>query len=274
LLAARGAKVVVNDLGTDARGRGTDVSLAERVVEEIRAGGGHAVSDSGDVRLPAAGQTMVDKALSAFGRLDIVVNNAGICGNALFADTTLDDFEEYWRIHVLGHINVTKAAWPTLTAQRYGRIVMTLSGAGFYGLRGQASYAAAKGALHGLTRTLAIEGRDCAVLVNSLCPGGFSRMHEAAIEDPVMLARTRELMAPELVAPAVAWLASDHCTVSGESFAVWAGRISRIAIGSGRGFTDRALTPELIDQNYAEIASMKEFYEPRDALDEAAHWLR
>lgn len=265
--------MVVNDLGTDGTGCGRDDAVAQSTVEEIVRAGGTAVPDTSDIADPDSGRRLVELAKRTFGRIDIVVNNAGICGNQVFVDASLEDFSKYWRIHVAGSIALTQAAWPYMARQRYGRVVLTESGAGLYGLRGQATYAAAKGAIHGLMRTLALEGREHGILVNSISPGGFSRMHEAAIDDAQMLAWTRKTMPPELVAPAVVWLASENCSVSGQVFAVWAGRVARVAIGTGTGFFDPALTPEKLAEHYPTVAAVDTLYEPADSLDEVSAWV-
>ena len=272
LLAEYGAKVVVNDLGTDGEGYGSSPAVAQQVVDEIRAKGGEAQADAADVASVDGGRSIVQQALDTWGRIDIVVNNAGICGSKPFAESTLADFEHYWRIHVGGHVNVTRAAWPYLQKQGYGRVIMTSSGAGLYGLHGQSTYSAAKGAIHGLMRTLAIEGAEHGIRVNGILPGGFSRMHEAAISDPAVLDMMRRAMPPELVAPAVVWLASESCDVSGEEFAVWSGRIARVGIGTGPGYVDSALTAEKISRHREMLDALANFYEPRNAIDEVTHW--
>lgn len=272
-LTERGARVVVNDLGTDGEGSGSDPAIAQSVVDEIISKGGKAVADNSDITDTAMSRAIVERAIETFGDIDIVINNAGICGNQAFTDTSLADFERYWRIHVAGSINLIQAAWPHLVSKNYGRVVLTESGAGLYGLRGQSAYSAAKGAVHGLMRTLAIEGRDHGILVNAVSPGGFSRMHEAAIDDPDMLDWTRRSMPPELVAPALVWLASDACRVSGEVYSVWSGRMARVGIGTGAGLYDRSLTPEAIRDHYSEVADTIPLYEAADSLDEIAAWL-
>jgi NAD(P)-dependent dehydrogenase (short-subunit alcohol dehydrogenase family) len=273
LLATRGASVLVNDRGTDVDGHGSDSAIAESVVAEIAAQGGRAVANHSDVSTPEGGQSIVDQALSAFGRVDAIVNNAGIVGVIPFGQTTLADFERYWRVHFAGHYNVTKAAWPLLTAQRSGRVVMTGSGGGLYGLSGHSTYAAAKMAIQGLARVLAIEGAESNVLVNVVTPGGFSRMHEASKLSPERLEWAKKFQPPELVAPLVLWLASEECHVTGRTFVAWAGRIARVAVGAGRGLIDRELTGEAIVAGYEKVDSLDEFYEPVDVLDEVNRWL-
>jgi NAD(P)-dependent dehydrogenase (short-subunit alcohol dehydrogenase family) len=273
LLAERGAQVVVNDLGTDPSGAGNDSSVAKEVVEQIIAAGGQAISDGNDVSTPAGGQAIVDRAVREFGGVDILVNNAGICGNQPFLNATLEDFEHYWRIHLGGHVNLCKAVWPLMIAQNRGRIIMTESGAGLYGLAGQATYAAAKGAVHGLMRTLALEGAEHGILVNSVAPGGFTRLQEAAVDDPDMLSMLKESLAPELVAPAIVWLASDECRANGQVISAWNGRVVRTVIGAGTGLRNLSLTPDTVLAGYESVTSTDSLYEPRDALDDVATWL-
>jgi NAD(P)-dependent dehydrogenase (short-subunit alcohol dehydrogenase family) len=144
LLAERGARVVVNDLGTDVSGFGEDSAVAEQVAGLIRSRGGEAVGNGSDVSTPEGGRDLIAAAFEHFGRIDLLVNNAGICGSQLFEDATLDDFDHYWRVHLGGPVNTVKAAWPHMVAQRYGKIVLVTSVAGLFGIRGQATYAAAK----------------------------------------------------------------------------------------------------------------------------------
>lgn len=273
-LAARGAAVVVNDLGTDGTGNGSDGTVADEVAAAIRSAGHRAVGCGQSVATVEGGQAIIDLAVQTFGRIDIVITNAGICSSMPFSKTTLEDFRQYWDIHVGGTINVVKPAWEHMAAQKYGRIVMIESSAGLFGLEGQASYAAAKGAIHGLMRTLALEGQPDNICVNAVLPGGYSRMTEAALDDEKMLAWMRQWMRPELVAPLVVWLSSDACTATGEAFSAWSGRVAKIVLGTGQGFYDGALTPESIAENYATIASDTGLFEPRRNLDEVANWLK
>jgi NAD(P)-dependent dehydrogenase (short-subunit alcohol dehydrogenase family) len=272
LLAARGASVVVNDLDTDHDGAGHDAGLADAVVEEIRAAGGQAVADGSDAASEAGGAAMVERALSSFGRVDAVVANAGIHMAAPFEETSLADFHRQIDNAVSGTVAVLHAAWPHFRAQGYGRVVTTGSGGGIFGLAGVSAYGAAKGAVQGLTRVLAIEGKPHGILVNMVAPGAFSRMAGPSLS-PEDLERARNFQPPELVAPLVLWLASERCHVSGEVFSCWAGRVSRLAVGGGRGLIDRGLTAEAIDEHYATIASLDGLYEPVDILDELNKWM-
>jgi NAD(P)-dependent dehydrogenase (short-subunit alcohol dehydrogenase family) len=249
--------------------------VAAAVVEEIRAFGGRAVADSSDVATPAGGQKIVAQALESFGRLDAVVNNAGVYHMAPVMKTTLEDYARVWRIHVGGHINLVHAAWPVMAAAGGGRIVMTGSGTGIFGVAQQSAYGSAKAAIYGLTRSLALEGEPVGIKVNMICPGGFTRMHDTPTSDPAyqqMLKWTQRVMLPELVARAAVWLASDKCSVTGQVFTAWAGLAVRVAIGTVSGYFSRDLSPEAILEHYEEVASLTDFVEPKSAVEEVTTW--
>src|SRR5437016_5941713 len=180
LLAERGARVVVNDLGTDVSGFGKDSTIAEHVADFIRSRGGEAIANDSNVSTPQGGSDLIATTIEHFGRIDLLVNNAGICGSQLFEDATLEDFDHYWRVHVAGSVNTVEAAWPHMVAQRYGKIILTTSVAGLFGIRGQATYATAKCAVVGLMRILAIEGAEHGILVNTISPNAYTSMHPAA----------------------------------------------------------------------------------------------
>ena len=260
LLAERGARIVVNDLGTDVSGFRKDSTIAQEVADLIRLRGGEAIANDSDVSTPQGGRDLVAMTIEHFGRIDLLVNNAGICGSQLFEDATLEDFDHYWRVHLGGPINTVKAAWPHMVAQRYGKIILITSVSGLFGLRGQATYAAAKCAVVGLMRILALEGAEHGILVNTISPVGYTRMHPAAgfrlAEDE------RATMPVEVVAPAIVWLASDRCSETNRIYNVEGGAIQRIAIVMGAGFHDSHLTPESIAENYAKVESIERFTEP------------
>jgi NAD(P)-dependent dehydrogenase (short-subunit alcohol dehydrogenase family) len=261
LLAERGARTVVNDLGTDVSGFGKDSTMAEQVADLIRSRGGEAVANDSDISTPEGGSDLIAATIEHFGRIDLLVNNAGICGSQLFEAATLDDFDHYWRVHLGGPVNTVKAAWPYMVAQRYGKIILTTSVSGLFGLRGQATYAAAKCAVVGLMRILAIEGAEHGILVNTISPVGYTRMHPAA-GSRLSEADGRASMPVEAVAPAIVWLASDSCSETNRIYNVGAGAIQRIAIVMGPGFYDPHLTPESIAENYAKVESIEGFSEP------------
>lgn len=175
-LARRGATVIVNDLGGARDGTGTDTTAAQAVVAEIEGMGGTAMANAGSVTDPAAAQAMVTDAMEAYGRLDIVVNNAGILRDKSFAKMELGDFTAVMDVHLMGAVNVTKAAWPHMKANGYGRVVMTTSSSGLYGNFGQSNYGAAKMALVGLVNCLKQEGAKDNIRVNALSPTAWSRM--------------------------------------------------------------------------------------------------
>jgi NAD(P)-dependent dehydrogenase (short-subunit alcohol dehydrogenase family) len=262
LLAERGARVVINDLGTDVSGFGQDSAIAEQVADVIRSRGGEAIADGSDISTPEGGSNLIARTMEAFGRIDLLVNNAGICGSQLFEDASLEDFDRYWRVHLGGPVNTVKAAWPHMVAQHYGKIILTTSVVGLFGLRGQATYAAAKSAVVGLMRILVIEGSEHGILVNTIAPVGYTRMHPAATSDPDSHKQMQTTAPVELVAPAIVWLASDGCSETNSIYSVGAGSIQRTAIVTGPGFYDPHLTPETIAENYATVESLDGFSEP------------
>ena len=205
-LAARGAKVLVNDLGGAMNGDvigGAAISAAQAVVNEIRAAGGEALANGASVTDWPAVQAMAQQAVDAWGRVDILVNNAGILRDKSFAKLELDDFRLVMEVHVMGAVHCTKAVWPHMMAQKYGRIVMTTSSSGLYGNFGQSNYGAAKMALVGLMQTLSIEGAKNDVRVNCLAPTAATRMTEGLMSEEVLRA-----LRPEAVVPAMLVLAS------------------------------------------------------------------
>ena len=204
-LAARGAKVLVNDLGSGVHGEGGSVSPAQAVVDEIRAAGGEALANGASVTDFAAVEAMVQQAIDAWGRVDILVNNAGILRDKSFAKMSMDDFNLVVQVHLMGAAHCCKAVWPHMVAQEYGRIVMTTSSTGLYGNFGQANYGAAKLAQVGLMQTLAIEGAKHHIHVNALAPTAATRMTEGLMPEEVLAA-----LKPEAVVPAMLVLASEQ----------------------------------------------------------------
>ena len=221
-LAARGARVVVNDLGGDRQGAGGSSKAAEAVAAEIAALGGEALADGASVTDRAAVQAMVDRVMDRWGRVDILVNNAGVLRDKTFAKMDLDDFRFVVDVHLMGAVNCTKAVWDIMRAQDYGRVVMTTSSSGLYGNFGQSSYGAAKMALVGLMQTLAIEGRKNDIRVNCLAPTAHTRMTE-----DLGAALPLEQRGPELVSPGVIYLASE-------------GAPTRCILAAGAGGFERA----------------------------------
>ncbi|MFZ6847015.1 SDR family oxidoreductase [Undibacterium sp. RuRC25W] len=203
-LAARGAKVVVNDLGGARDGSGSSLSAAQAVVEEIRAAGGEAIANGASVTDFAAVQAMVAETIAQWGRVDILINNAGILRDKSFAKMDIDDFKLVMDVHLMGAVHCCKAVWPVMTEQKYGRIVMTTSSSGLYGNFGQSNYGAAKMALVGLMQTLALEGAKYDIRVNSLAPTAATRMTESLF--PVEFLQA---LKPSDVVPAMLVLAAE-----------------------------------------------------------------
>ncbi|MEU6201097.1 SDR family NAD(P)-dependent oxidoreductase [Streptomyces sp. NPDC047061] len=267
LLAERGAKVVVNDLGGSMAGEGTDAGPAQKVADAIVAAGGEAVADTHDVSTEAGGKAIVDSALEAFGRIDIVVNNAGIIRWAGLPEVDLDNLERHLAVHLLGSFNTMKAAWPHFVEQGYGRVVLTTS-AGFFGLDNNLSYAAAKGGVIGLARSARLAGEPHGIKVNVIAPAALTRMGGIEDEAAADAAAQQAGMTSEAVSPMVAYLAHEDCPVNGEIYAAGAGRFARFFIGSTPGFVYEGGLPTVEDVagNWDAINDEKGYYVPSDLM--------
>lgn len=248
-LAARGAKVLVNDLGGARDGSGGSVNAAQAVVDEIKAAGGEAIANGASVTDFVAVQAMVQQAVDAWGRVDILVNNAGILRDKSFAKMELSDFELVVDVHLMGAVHCTKAVWALMNEQKYGRIVMTTSSSGLYGNFGQSNYGAAKMALVGLMQTLSIEGAKNDIRVNCLAPTAATRMTEGLMPEAVLAA-----LQPEAVVPAMLVLAAQDaptrtilCAGAGSFEA------AHITLTQGVWLGNDALTPERLAEKLAEV---------------------
>jgi len=217
--ARRGAKVVVNDLGGGIGGEGSSASVAQAVVDEIMAAGGEAIANVDSVE---AGDKIVQAAMDTYGRVDVVINNAGVLRDSSFAKLTDADWDIIYRVHLYGSYKVTRAAWPHMRSANYGRVVMTTSIAGIYGNFGQANYAAAKLGLFGLAQTLAIEGASKNILCNTIAPTAGSRLTATVLPDEVI-----EALKPEYVTPAVILLGHESCPANGKLFEIGGGWVSQ-----------------------------------------------
>ncbi len=223
LLASRGAKVVVNDPGGSVDGTGGAHAVADQVVAEIKAAGGEAVANYDSVAEEKAAQHLIDTAMNTWGRLDILVNNAGVLRDKSFNNLDMADYEFVNQVHHFGTVYCTKAAWPIMRAQKYGRIVVTTSGSGTVGNFGQANYGAAKMAVVGLINVLRHEGAKYGIRINAISPSALTRMTESLLPPDI-----GPWMKPELVSPAVAWLCSEECDQNGEIIAATAGGYARV----------------------------------------------
>jgi 3-hydroxyacyl-CoA dehydrogenase/3a,7a,12a-trihydroxy-5b-cholest-24-enoyl-CoA hydratase len=257
--AARGARVVVNDAGTTVAGEGMNTAPADQVVEEIVATGGEAVASHDSV---TRGEQIVQCALDNFGRIDVIVHNAGILRDRAFHKMTEEDWDQVYQVHLKGAFKVSRAAWPHLREQQYGRLVFTSSAAGLYGNFGQANYAMAKLGLHGFCQTLALEGQHYNILANTLAPVADSRL-----TTDVMPAEWREQLRPEEVSPVVLKLCHESHDSSGglyETAAGWVGAL-RWERSQGHAFTrDSPLTPEAVQEDWARIIDFHDADHPVD----------
>ena len=249
-LARRGARVLVNDYGGGVDGTGGSSAPAERVAAEIVAQGGEAIAHGADVTNPTQVEDMVNAARARWGRVDILINNAGILRDASFAKMALADFEKVVSVHLMGSVVCTRAAWPLMKEQNYGRILMTTSSSGLYGNFGQSNYGAAKMGLIGLMNVLQIEGEKNDIRVNALGPGAATRMTEALLPKPVL-----GLMTPEAVTPAALFLVSEDAprrTILNAT----AGGFSRTLVHETEGvyLHDNERTPERIAELFAQIS--------------------
>ena len=262
LLAGRGARVVVNDVGGSVHGDGSDLGPAEAVAGEIRAAGGEAVADGHSVSTPDGGEAIVQTAIDAFGRVDVVVNNAGILRDKTFQNMTADLLDPVIDVHLRGAFHVTRPAWLHFREQGYGRVVNTSSNSGILGNFGQSNYGAAKMGLVGLTRVLAAEGAKYNIKVNAIAPLARTRMTED------LLGAAAEKLEPSLVSPVVAYLAHESVPVSGEVYSVGGGRVARFFIGMTRGYADASLTPEGVRDHFEEIRDEAGYTVPAGPADE------
>jgi NAD(P)-dependent dehydrogenase (short-subunit alcohol dehydrogenase family) len=262
-LAKRGALIVVNDLGGTMDGTGADAPAAQKVVDEITAAGGEAVANHDSVATPEGGKAIVDTAIAAFGRVDIVINNAGILRDKSFHNMTPDLVDPVLDVHLRGAFNVTQPAYVHMKEQGYGRIVSTASGAGIFGNFGQANYGAAKMGLVGFTRVLAVEGAKNNIKANVIAPVAKSRMTEDLMGDLV------ERFAPEFVSPLVAWLVHEDVPVTGEIYSVGAGHIARVFLGVTPGYTNTGdLTAEDVRDHFDTIRDEAGYFVPANLNEE------
>lgn len=275
-LAAHGAKVVVNDLGGDRRGEGPISSAAQRVVDEIVAAGGEAIANTNSVASVEGGAGIVADAINTWGRLDVVVNNAGVTPNGETIDqASRDEWNRVVDVHLHGSVNVLRAAWPYMRNAGYGRIV-NVSSSSALGMPFVLTYGTAKAALVGLTRILAVEGEPSGIRVNAVMPTAATRMTDsdfAPVYESMYQLRPGEFaerFPPEAVAPGVALLCHESVPCSGETFALGGGRMARLFIGATQGVY--AEDPADYLAEWAQVFSPDRFTVATDTwVNEAAH---
>ena len=229
LLGSKGAKVLVNDPGASVMGAGIDAGPAEQVVHEIRTAGGEAVACTESVATPQGGKAIVAAALDAFGRIDVLIHNAGNVRYGSLEEITQEDFEAVVGVHLMGAFHVARPAFPIMCRSRYGRIVLTSSIGGLYGNRNCVNYGVSKASLIGLNNILAIEGAERDVKSNIILPGAVTRLADSLDTSQY------PPMGPELVAPVVGWLAHESCSISGEMLISVAGRVAKAFIAETEG---------------------------------------
>jgi NAD(P)-dependent dehydrogenase (short-subunit alcohol dehydrogenase family) len=261
-LARRGALIVVNDLGGASDGTGSGTTAAQTVVDEIKAAGGEAVANYDSVATPEGGRAIVQSALDAFGKIDIVINNAGILRDTSFKNMTKEQLEPVLDVHLKGAFYVTQPAWEHMRAQSYGRIINTASGAGIFGNFGQTNYGAAKMGLVGLTRVLAIEGAKYNIKANAIAPVAKTRMTED------LLGPLADKLLPESVTPVVTWLVHEDCPVTGEVYSVGGGRVARVFVGVTPGIVEPELSAETVRDRFEEIRQEEGYVVPASLNEE------
>ena len=266
--AERGAKVIVNDLGGSVDGSGGSSEAADKVVEEIKAMGGDAISNGSSVTDKAGVKKLVDDAMAAYGRIDVLVNNAGVLRDKSFAKVTLDDFEFVVDVHMMGSVYCTKAVWPIMVEQKYGRIVMTSSSSGIFGNFGQSNYGSAKMGVVGLMNTLRIEGQKNNIKVNSLVPVAATRMTEnLGMPDAVF-----DSLKPESVSPAVIFMSSEDAP-DGVMISAGAGVFAMAEIVHSEGIALKGddLNADMLAEKWSEASDMTNSKALRSGAEHTAH---
>jgi NAD(P)-dependent dehydrogenase (short-subunit alcohol dehydrogenase family) len=249
LLGSRGAKVVVNDNGVSMKGVGSDAGPAEDVSREIRQAGGEATASTASVSTPEGGRALIEEAMDKYGRIDILIHNAGIVRGASLKEMTYEDFDAVLDVHLRGAFHVVRPAFPLMCQAGYGRVVLTSSIGGLYGSYRQANYAVAKAGMIGLSHVVALEGAAEGVKCNAIIPAAVTRMADG------LDTSAYPAMQPELVAPAVGWLAHESCSITGEMLISLAGRVARAYAAESPGVYRASWTIEEVAEHMDKIRS-------------------
>ena len=247
LLAKLGAKIVVNDIGGGLNGSGSDLGPAQNVVDEIRSHNGEAIANTDSVATPEGGKAIIQSALDAYGRIDILVHNAGNVRPASLKEMSYEDFESVLDVHLRGAFHVVRAAFPVMCERSYGRIVLTSSIGGLYGNQNVANYAVSKSGMIGLCNVAALEGESEGVKCNVIVPGAVTRMAEG------IDVSAYPPMEPDLVAPVVGWLCHEQCDINGELLVSIAGRVAKAYISETRGVYQPEWSVDAVSQRMAEV---------------------
>ena len=247
-LAKRGAKVIVNDLGGDRHGTSASTSMADKVVNEIKSAGGQAVANYDSVEF---GDKLVKTAIDNYGRIDVLINNAGILRDISFPKMKEIDWDLIMKVHLKGAYSVTKAAWPYMREQKYGRVIVTASNSGIYGSFGQANYAAAKMGLIGFSNTLAMEGQKYNIICNAIVPTAGSRLTQTILPDELV-----QVLKPEYVTPLVVFMCHEKFENSGQVFEAGAGWYGTVQQYRSKGKVIHEAMAEDIENSWKEITDM------------------
>lgn len=281
LFAERGAKVVVNDLGGTKEGEGRDEGVAHQLVTEIVEAGGVAVADTSDIGTEAGCHALIETAIEEFGRVDVLVNNAGISRWATFPEADAENLERTLDVHLRGSWHATRAAWSHMVRQGFGRVVMTTS-TGLFGLPDNLAYATAKGGIIGMMRSLSIAGAPHGITVNCISPNAVTRKGDAKAVNSLTTTlasgarRAPGMMDTEMVSPMVAYLAHESCDVTGEIYLSGGRRFARMFIAATEGYLqpgDDLPTIEDVAAHWAEINDEADYYVPQSLPDWVSRYM-
>jgi NAD(P)-dependent dehydrogenase (short-subunit alcohol dehydrogenase family) len=268
MLSARGATVVINDLGGELAGEGASAGPADEAVAELRGNGRQALADYGSVSDQGAMEALVARVLAEYGRIDIVINNAGTRRIGSLTETSNADYQSMLDVSLFGTLNLTRAAWSALVESR-GRVVNTAS-ASIFGLKDYSAYIAAKGAVFGLTRALALDAEEFGIAINAVAPAAVTRFMRSGGAATSILDWAEKALDPALVAPIVTYLAHESCTINGQVLGGGGGQVGAWLLGETAGIVDRSLTPEMIRDGITQMFDPADWASYRSCVDQSA----